>query len=771
MRLPAVLTLAVVMSSSASYSQSGRTAAQKALEAEPEFQQINGINRDYHDKNALPNNDPSKPGALHTAVQGTVNLRTERALLDKLEARLESQARECNYCASKQEELSELIRQRMELQSMASGAFAASGTDSQSAQFLGKMMGVTPDETRWQNKNLALQEAENAISGHCDRLAAAGSAPANCRNATGGGAFKLEGAHENAWRDCFEKNNWVKTPSARGAYESCMDASDPLTKLCNGEKKGNRNPDYCPRFTVTASDVNALEFYNDRWITDPNRLTAMVALLPQAMNITLLDAVVVPKLPPSAPSSGGLRLTGNVRGRLENPLQGGVTGAAGRVVVVRPGAEVAINVAIDIGPQRDRAVLNLQIISSTASGEKPHQLISGSVYRQLSGMPVVGTVLIPSGSPLSFQVQCNCLFPMTQAEFTKRSTADAANASSAAPSSAYVSRPILAGSRIQTILLEPIDVPGIQADKRFHAQLNVESELPRGLTDSNGLKLPRGTDAYLKVVDQNASAQFGGHTAQLSLDYLVINGQKLTVQTDSWPHTFVVQPNRPVNPRRPARPEDSVLWPIGDTKWFDVTGQTEVPRSELVANSQSPAENPIVAIGNTRNAEETPHDSATTNTHKLGTAKRSAASPVVVTQPEASSAPSPPAAEQQTPPKVTSTAQAGTVTDLLGGSYEGTYNCAAQGSTGLRLDVTMAGNGSLTAIFHAAIANLPAYDLSGNYDPATKQFFLTPVRWESRPPAGYTMVGLQGVFDAAAGSLWGKVTDPRCGPFVVKRKQ
>jgi hypothetical protein len=26
----------------------------------------------------------------------------------------------------------------------------------------------------------------------------------------------------------------------------------------------------------------------------------------------------------------------------------------------------------------------------------------------------------------------------------------------------------------------------------------------------------------------------------------------------------------------------------------------------------------------------------------------------------------------------------------------------------------------------------------------------------------YTMVGMQGVFDATAESLWGKITDPRC---------
>src|ERR1017187_10446911 len=112
-----------------------------------------------------------------------------------------------------------------------------------------------------------------------------------------------------------------------------MNATDPLTKLCNDERKVATNPQYYPRFAVTAFDLDMLQFYNynDRWLTDPNRLPALVALLPQSINVTLLEPVVVPPPLPTAPSTGPSRLVSSVRARLENSLEGGISGSDGRV--------------------------------------------------------------------------------------------------------------------------------------------------------------------------------------------------------------------------------------------------------------------------------------------------------------------------------------------------------------------------------------------------------------------------------------------------------
>jgi hypothetical protein len=110
-----------------------------------------------------------------------------------------------------------------------------------------------------------------------------------------------------------------------------------------------------------------------------------------------------------------------------------------------------------------------------------------------------------------------------------------------------------------------------------------------------------------------------------------------------------------------------------------------------------------------------------------------------------------------------------TVTGVAG-TYEGKYQCA-QGETGLRLDITLADNGSMTGVFRASISGVPPFDLAGHYDSATKQFVLNPVRWESRPLGGYVMVGMQGTFDPSDGTLKGKITNPRCGAFEVIRKE
>jgi hypothetical protein len=763
MRLPLVLLFLALFLSPAIHAQ---TPAQKALNAEPEMQQIREITKDYNERRNLPYDDVRRP----SAAQALVILKAGQALFDRLEARLESQAQACNYCASKQDKLSELIRQRLYLQNMTQDTLMQGGYDPSTTGVIEKFAGFVPTETRWQNRDIALQEAKNAIAGHCNRLNAAGSKIPNCQATTEGGAFKLEGAHENAWANCFEKHNWVKTSSERLAYEACMNANDPLTKLCNDERKAAPNAQYCPRFTVIASDVDQLGDYRDRWITDPTRLTAMVALLPQSINVTLLEPVVVPPPLPTAPSTGPSRLVSSVRARLENSLEGGISGSDGRVIVVKPGADVTIDFSLSTA-DRESGSLSLQIVSATASGEQPHQLISGTYDRRIPGWPAAGTLLIPANSPLTFQSSCRCLYPMSQAEFLSRAAANASSASSKDLNSTYISRPILAGSRIQTILLEPVDVPGIQTDKRFHAQLNADLELPRGVVGSNGIKLPRGTDVYLRVNDPNPNAQFG-HTAHLFVDYAVINGEKVPLHTDSWDHTFTVQAVRLPNSRRPTGAD--VLWPVGDTKWFDIREQTEVSRQILTGGGQLQQTGTVATTAQAtvtgRDAQQNsaaPNATQTRPSSGKGSAAAVPSSPPQAPAAQPTNIPAP--APANTPANVPAAKPLSTVTGVAG-TYEGKYQCA-QGVTGLRLDITLADNGSMTGVFRASISGVPPFDLAGHYDSATKQFVLNPVRWESRPLGGYVMVGMQGTFDPSDGTLKGKITNPRCGAFEVIRKE
>ena len=776
MRLPLVLLFLALFSSPAIQAQ---TPAQKALNAEPEVQQIREMTKDLNERQNLPDDDVRKPSVLMTSVQSLASLKTYQALLDRLEARLESEAQACNYCAAKQEELSELIRQRQHLQNYFYDALmGVTGGDASAMRGLSKLLSVVPIETRWQNRDIALREAQRVIDGHCQRLNAAGSNLADCQATTEGGAFKLAAAHENAWADCFQKHNWVKTPSERLAYEACMNATDPLTKLCNDERKVATNPQYYPRFTVTAFDLDMLQFYNynDRWLTDPNRLPALVVLLPQSINVTLLEPVVVPPPLPTAPSTGPGRLVSTVRARLENSLEGGISGSNGRAVVVQRGAEVKIDFDLSTA-DRASCLLSLRIVSATASGERPHRLVSGSFDRRIPGWPAAGTMLIPANSPLTFQSSTADLYPMSQAEFLSRAAANASSAGSQDPNSTYVTRPILAGSRIQTILIEPVDVPGIQADKRFHAQLNADSELPRGVTGSDGIKLPRGTDVYLRVTDTNANPQFQvGHTAHLFVDYAIINGEKVPLHTASLDQPFTVQmarlPNSRSNSRRPA--VSDVLWPVGDTKWFDITEQTEVSRQILTGGGQL---QPTGAVATTAAATVTSRDAQQNNAAPNATQTRPSRG-----KGSAAAVPSsPPQAPAAQPTNIPAPAPANTPANVpvakplsavpgVAGTYEGKYECSRR-EIGFRLDVTLADNDSMTAVFRSSIPGVPPFDLAGQYDSATKQFVLTPVRWESRPPGGYAMVGMQGTFDPSDGTLKGKVTEPRCGAFELIRKE
>src|SRR5262249_5912240 len=154
--------------------------------------------------------------------------------------------------------------------------------------------------------------------------------------------------------------------------------------------------------------------------------------------------------------------------------------------------------------------------------------ITQPVTRTIS-WPEAGTVLMPANSGITLATQCGCIYQMSLAEFRKGLAEYSAN-KAAAPVSR--SRTILTGTRLETVLLDAIAATDIQGDKRFHAQLSADSTLPSKRDDA--LTLPKGTDVYLKITDQNGKPYLGQTATQsawLRVDYVVVNGQKVVLNT------------------------------------------------------------------------------------------------------------------------------------------------------------------------------------------------------------------------------------------------
>jgi hypothetical protein len=113
--------------------------------------------------------------------------------------------------------------------------------------------------------------------------------------------------------------------------------------------------------------------------------------------------------------------------------------------------------------------------------------------------------------------------------------------------------------------------------------------------------------------------------------------------------------------------------------------------------------------------------------------------------------------------------------DTINGVYSGTYTCAA-GPRTLELSLLASGRGSLTGVFTFYLPPTShtrafSYSMSGTFDAASGQFKLIPDRWETPPPAGYSMVGMAGAFDPGTGRVAGKITYGNCGAFQATRDQ
>src|ERR1700732_4306684 len=84
----------------------------------------------------------------------------------------------------------------------------------------------------------------------------------------------------------------------------------------------------------------------------------------------------------------------------------------------------------------------------------------------------------------------------------------------------------------------------------------------------------------------------------------------------------------------------------------------------------------------------------------------------------------------------------------INGVYNGTYTCAI-GPRTLKLSLLASGNGSLTGVFTFYLPPTShteafSYSLNGMFDAAFGKFKLSPVKWETPPPGGYVMVGMDG---------------------------
>jgi hypothetical protein len=287
--LPALLILGP-----AAYAQ---TAAQKALAKEPEFVQMMGLAQDNTDRQNLPDND--KPGAAVSAVLSIQTLRANRGLLRGLEYRLQGETFDCHFCAAKQGELSELIRQEVAMDAMSSDALSGTGLGGSVGAMLG-LTGSTPDY--WHSLDEAREEIFAMSRGHCDL--AFQQAPGDIHSTEGMRSVSelndsiaawrradsayhrrmrctfaakktvdIDGkAHEKAWSSCFNRHDWVKSADQRVPYENCMLQEDKFTKLCAADPKYPKDPGkWCTTHTtlVTAGDVDWLRVPRNRWPATP----------------------------------------------------------------------------------------------------------------------------------------------------------------------------------------------------------------------------------------------------------------------------------------------------------------------------------------------------------------------------------------------------------------------------------------------------------------------------------------------------------------------
>src|SRR5262249_38336804 len=122
------------------------------------------------------------------------------------------------------------------------------------------------------------------------------------------------------------------------------------------------------------------------------------------------------------------------------------------------------------------------------------------------------------------------------------------------------------------------------------AQLSADSTLPAKARD-DAMTLPKGTDVYLKITDQNGKPYLGQTATQsawLRVDYLVVNGQKVELktvgETINGGGGFTLQQGR----GRAGQPP-RVMEPAGARKIFTVAEQADVSLDATAAAPVAPS--------------------------------------------------------------------------------------------------------------------------------------------------------------------------------------
>jgi hypothetical protein len=106
-----------------------------------------------------------------------------------------------------------------------------------------------------------------------------------------------------------------------------------------------------------------------------------------------------------------------------------------------------------------------------------------------------------------------------------------------------------------------------------------------------------------------------------------------------------------------------------------------------------------------------------------------------------------------------------------GDAWMGTYVCV-QGLTNLALVVESVSGNSIDARFDfdwVSGSTQGSYELTGTYDPATREATFTPGPWVSQPDSSWSPVGMDGFVDLSGTTFSGNIQFAGCGAFAVSR--
>jgi hypothetical protein len=106
-----------------------------------------------------------------------------------------------------------------------------------------------------------------------------------------------------------------------------------------------------------------------------------------------------------------------------------------------------------------------------------------------------------------------------------------------------------------------------------------------------------------------------------------------------------------------------------------------------------------------------------------------------------------------------------------GDAWMGTYVCP-QGLTNLAVVVESVDGNTMNARFDfdwIAGSTQGSYELTGRFDPTTREATFTPGPWVSQPGSNWFTVGMDGYVDLGGVSYAGNITNPGCGAFSVTR--